>query len=220
MQELSDINQLLSERLHLNGFKLSDANSHQIIRLISLLKEWNSKINLTGHKRDLEIIDKDIIDSLYLNLYIIKYADKKDDILDLGCGSGITGLLISLMNPQVRLGFIDANRKKVNFIKDVARNLNLNNVHAYKTRAEQVPKQLQGSFDLTITRATWGLEQYVRLALPYIRKHGDIIAMIGPNQKVSEIGSRDALENYGLEAMNYIIKPEGYKRKIFFIRQT
>jgi 16S rRNA (guanine527-N7)-methyltransferase len=76
---------------------------------------------------------------------------------------------------------VDSSRKKVNFVKQVIRELKLENTRAVEGRGEElaVSTDHQGRYDVVISRAFSGLDLFVPMALPFLKEGGRIIAMKG-----------------------------------------
>lgn len=171
-----------------------------------ILEKWNEKMNLMSISGYEEFISKHVEDSKKA-LSLLRSAKS---VLDLGSGAGIPGLVIKIERPKIETVLVEATRKKVSFQQEVIRRLGLKGIDAVWGRAEDegLMRGL-GAFDAVISRATWSLDEYLRISTNYMSSEGRIIAMKGPkwpeelkkaNNIIDEAELRlDASEEYTLE---------------------
>ena len=99
-----------------------------------LLKEWNKKINITSIENDGEIYIKHFIDSvLLLNENNI---NENKTIIDVGTGGGFPGLPLKIVNNNYKITLLDSLRKRIDFLSEVVKALNLKDVKLIHGRAE------------------------------------------------------------------------------------
>ncbi|AJQ92078.1 16S rRNA (guanine(527)-N(7))-methyltransferase RsmG [Gynuella sunshinyii] len=113
------------------GIDINDRQIEQLLHYHQLLVKWNKAYNLTAVRDAEDMIDRHLIDSLAI-LPFIQY----DDILDVGSGGGLPGLVIAIMNPDIRVTVLDSNGKKTRFCTQVKLELQLSNVTVVHTRLE------------------------------------------------------------------------------------
>ena len=215
---MKEISSLLTNSLALHHFHLSEKQIASIISFLNELVVWNKKFNLTSHSSPKDLIEKDIIDTLFLNLYIILYVQEIASIADIGCGGGFGGIILGILNPSARLGFIDSSRKKINFVKEICRKLKLD-AEFLNERVEAFPKSWKEKFQLSVSRATWQVVDYIKYAHYYVQNNGILFYMSGPNSKIK----RPLIHKIqGLQAcpeIFYRIMPKGYERKIISFKK-
>ena len=106
-------------------------------KYMDLLLEWNEKINLTAITEPKEVEIKHFEDCLTcLKSGYIKDGDK---IVDVGTGAGFPGLPIKIENNNVKLTLMDSLNKRINFLKEVSNQLNLD-TECIHIRAEEAGK--------------------------------------------------------------------------------
>ncbi len=151
----------------------------------SQLSLYSKKINLTAIKTFESIAEKHFIDSIA----VAPFIPGQGSLLDLGSGGGFPGIPLKIMHPNLNVILIDASRKKVNFLKHVIRMLGLKNIEAIHTRVEELYEQdeFTGQYDTVISRAFTELQNFVRMATPFLSPHGTICAMKGKNAQ-NELG--------------------------------
>lgn len=128
--------------------ELDEIQFYQFAALGNLYKDWNSKINVISRKD---------IDNLYLHhvlhsLSICMFTRFAPDthILDLGTGGGFPAIPLAIFFPEVTFHAIDARKKKILVVKEVAEALRLENIKAEHVRAEDLKAR---QYDYVVTRA-------------------------------------------------------------------
>ena len=92
-----------------------------------LLVKANKSLNLVGNSTINQIWIRHFLDSVQ----VIDFVDKNDqNLVDLGSGAGLPGLVLAIVAKDRKLTFkvklIEKSPKKVKFLKDTVRALNLN----------------------------------------------------------------------------------------------
>jgi len=119
-----------------------------------LYLDWNSKINLVSRKDAEHLMERHILHSLSI-AKVIQF-EKGTKILDVGTGGGFPGIPLAIMFPEAQFHLVDSIGKKIKVVKDIAEQLNLNNVSAEQIRAENV----KGHFDFVVSRAVTRLPEF------------------------------------------------------------
>lgn len=216
---MSDISESIREAFQINNIPVSDLQVQQLATFTDLLIFWNKKVNLTSHKTVEDIIEKDLIDSAYISMYIIQYILKMGSCIDMGAGAGFSGTVIAILNPTAQIGFLESNRKKINFTREVFRKLQLYGLFI-NTRVEQFPEEWKGKFQISVTRATWQLADYIKYANYYVQNNGLIISMLGPNQIIDPLLMQVNQWREGSHKINYTIRPKNYERNLLLIKNN
>lgn len=170
----------LHKNARLLGLELSDQQLAQFDVYKNELLQWNAKTNLISENSSHEIITRHFLDSLTALQFIPKpYAM----IIDVGCGAGFPGIPLKIAQPSLELYLLEANRKKVSFLKHILRLLNLPTVHVLHDRVENIIKTdlWKEKFDILISRATFKLDELLSLGKFLIAPEGQLIALKGPN---------------------------------------
>ena len=179
----------------LNQFALSSL-CEPLSQYLFLLNKWNLAYNLTA-VRDLEsMVSKHILDSLAILPWI-----KGNKILDVGTGAGLPGIPLAIAKPEIQFTLLDSNGKKVRFLNEVKRQLNLKNLEIVQFRVENYhPDQ---GFDTVISRAFSSLEQMLHWTQHLIAKEGIWLAMKGryPDTELNMIHQPYQVESYTVEGV-------------------
>lgn len=176
-----DFFNLLNTACSNEGLQFDNNKYEKFMLYMSLLKEWNEKINLTAITDEEEIIKKHFIDSIKAFRFNNLRSAKK--IIDIGTGAGFPGIPIKIIMPEIEVVLLDSLNKRVNFLNEVINKLGLNNISAYHGRAEDFikEKKCRESFDVAISRAVANLTVLSELCIPYVKVNGYFLAMKGPS---------------------------------------
>ena len=98
------------------------------------------------------------------------------------------------MNPELSVVLVEAVRKKANFLKQIIRLLKLDGIEVYNGRIETLDRY--AAFDYAVSRAFSELGMFCRLAEPFIKSGGSLLAMKGSDAK--EHARRRKLTSRGL----------------------
>jgi 16S rRNA (guanine527-N7)-methyltransferase len=162
------------------GIELSEQKLAQFDVYKNELLQWNAKTNLISENSSHEIITRHFLDSLTALQFITK---PNTMIIDVGCGAGFPGIPLKIAQPSLELYLLEANRKKVSFLKHILRLLNLPTVHVLHDRVENIIQTdlWKEKFDIVISRATFKLSELLSLSDFLLSPKGKLIALKGPN---------------------------------------
>lgn len=145
---------------------------------MELLKDWNTRMNLTAITEDEEIKLKHFQDSLSILPYI-----EGGSLVDVGTGAGFPGLPIAIERPELSVTLVDSLDKRVKFLQCVVDTLELPNVKCIHARAEDFGHnpEYREQFDYAVARAVASMPVLLEYCLPLLRNGGRFIAMKGAN---------------------------------------
>lgn len=129
-----------------------------------LFIDWNSKINLVSRKDTDHLLVRHILHSL--SIAKVFSFDNGTNIIDIGTGGGFPGIPLAIMFPHVNFDLVDSIGKKIMVVDDIAEKLNLTNVKAIKSRAENMPAK----YDFVISRAVTAFPDFVKITENLFRK--------------------------------------------------
>ncbi|MCQ2796449.1 MAG: 16S rRNA (guanine(527)-N(7))-methyltransferase RsmG [Bacilli bacterium] len=184
-------------------------NTKQVDKFLTYLLKTNEKMNLTAITDKEEMISKHIYDSLLIS----KAYDFKDKtILDVGSGGGFPGIPLAMLYPTSHFVLVDSTMKKVKYLEEVAKALNLTNVEVRCVRVEEMNEKEK--YDVVIARALSELRIYLELVTYLVKVKGNVIALKGKNAHEELAASDNAIKklNLSLNKIQATAIPTGDKR--------
>jgi 16S rRNA (guanine527-N7)-methyltransferase len=165
----------------LQPYQLSDEQEQQLEELVSVFLKKNQELNLSSLRDEASVVMKHVIDSLLILPY--GWLQNGQKVMDLGTGGGFPGLVLAIVFPESSLTLVDATEKKVRAVRQMAKELGLQNVRCVAGRAEELGHQedLREAFDVVVARAVAGFSTLLEYSLPFVKPQGRFIAYQGPD---------------------------------------
>lgn len=209
---------MLFEEAKKNNIILDNDQINKFIKYKELLKEWNNKINLTAITEDKQILMKHFIDSLE----VVKYINKNSNVIDVGTGAGFPGIVIAIyFKGDIKITLMDALNKRIDFLEEVIKELNLLNIEIVHARAEEFgqKEKYRESYDYSVSRAVAPLNILLEFDIPFIKVGGKCLLLKGTKLNEEIQKSNKALEMLNskitnIYKYNYILDGEEYNRNI------
>ena len=155
--------------------KLSVEQLEKFYSYMSLLLEWNEKMNLTAITEPNEIILKHFVDSLT----ILNEINNNSKVVDVGTGAGFPGIPLSIANESLKITLVDSLNKRLIFLQEVIDKLELKNIEIIHSRAEDFGqnKKYRENFDFATSRAVANLSTLSEYLIPLVKINGKCICM-------------------------------------------
>ncbi|MGD9898282.1 MAG: 16S rRNA (guanine(527)-N(7))-methyltransferase RsmG [Calditrichaceae bacterium] len=172
--------------LDTQGITLSERQRALLLIYYDELAGWSKKMNLVSTGDLPHIVERHFLPSFaYVNQLAADGIDSGARILDLGTGSGLPGIILSIYFNDDNITLLDSSRKKILFLKRLIKKLELrtNVIHG---RAESTKE----SFDIVVARAVSDIPALIDLSSPLIKIPGFLYMMKGDDYR-QEL--RDAL---------------------------
>lgn len=202
----------------LKEYGLSQEMLNKFSKYRDLLLEWNEKFNLTAITDKDEIEEKHFIDSLSLD----KYVDLDDKtLLDVGSGAGFPGIPLAIAHPTCKVHLLESNGKKVKFLNEMVKELELNNVTVINVRAEEYNKR--ESFNLVTARAVKELNILLEICFHFVKVGGQFIAYKSSNINNEIENAKHAykvLDITETKQVEYFLPKSKDKRVLLMISKT
>ena len=140
------------------GLTLSDTQIAQLLGYHALIQKWNKVYNLTAIRDPAEMLTHHLLDSLAIIAPLMRQTSSASvNMLDVGAGAGLPGVVVVICCPQVSVTCVDAVAKKMAFVRQVATELKLSNLKALHARVET----LTDKYDVITSRAFATLLDFV-----------------------------------------------------------
>jgi 16S rRNA (guanine527-N7)-methyltransferase len=155
-------------QLDLSGDKIA-----KLMDYLALLFKWNAVYNLTSLRDPMQMVTHHLLDSLAA---VPAFANAKN-VLDVGAGGGLPGMVLAICRPDMKVAMIDTVHKKTAFLTQVKAELGLSNVTVYTKRVEQL--EVKEPFDVITSRAFADLSDFVNWSGHLLAEGGQFIALKG-----------------------------------------
>ena len=202
--------EILSKGAARLGLELGDTQLKQFERYMSLLLEWNEKINLTAITEKDEILVKHFLDSI--TLLLSGKLPQSASLIDIGAGAGFPSVPVKIARPDLDVTMLDSLNKRIDFLNCVIKELGLADIKAVHARAEDGARtELRESFDIATARAVANLSVLAEYALPFVKVGGYFVAMKGTAPEEEINAAKPAIKLLGgkIEDVREIYIPEG-----------
>lgn len=165
----------------LASLNLNDGQLDKLEKFYRLVIEQNRVMNLTAITEPHEFAVKHIIDSL--SAWDEKFFKGVEKILDVGTGAGFPAIPLKIFRPQIKFTLLDSLNKRVEFLRRVVAELELDGVEVIHGRAEELARQkiFREQFDAVTARAVARLNILAEYCLPFVKVGGVFVALKGKN---------------------------------------
>lgn len=180
---------LLTEGAEQLGVPLEEETAAQFGRFADAMLEKNKVMNLTAVTEPREVVIRHFLDSLAV--LRVQGAERAQRLIDVGCGAGFPGVPLKLARPAWEITFLDSLNKRLLFIEESLRSLQIGGYDCVHLRAEEAgtKENMRGRYDTAVSRAVARLRILAEYAMPLIKQGGLFIAMKGPEEN-----SRDEMK--------------------------
>lgn len=170
------INELSKLNIEINEKKLDLLKQYY-----KFLIQYNKHTNITAITKQEDVYIKHFLDSLMVTKVV--NFNQIDSLIDIGSGAGFPGIVLKIFFPNIKITLLDSNNKKTNFLNELIKKLNLQNINVVNLRAEEYMKNHLNEYDICISRAVAYIDIITSLSLPFIKKDGSVILMKGNYQE-------------------------------------
>jgi 16S rRNA (guanine527-N7)-methyltransferase len=198
---------VLADGIKALGLDLDEKQHTQLLDYLALLFKWNSVYNLTSVRDPLQMVTHHLLDSLAAVPAFAQAAN----VLDVGAGGGLPGIVLAIARPRLQVSLIDTVHKKTAFLKQVKAELELGNVTVYTDKVQEL--RVQQPFDVITSRAFADLSDFVNWSGHLLAGGGQFIALKGvapPDEQERlpaewRVSRLQALQVPGLNAERHLV---------------
>jgi 16S rRNA (guanine527-N7)-methyltransferase len=184
-----DLEPLLSAALSGLGLAAETVERGRLLAYLALLQRWSAVHNLTSVRDPAELVQHHIADCLAIVGPLRRHASSRSlTVLDAGTGAGLPAVVVAVMNACWNVTAVDAVGKKAAFLRQVAGELGLANLHPKHARLETLSASDQ-RFDVVTSRAFSSLRRFVEVTRSVLKPTGVWLAMKGklPDAEMREL---------------------------------
>lgn len=211
----------LEEACETLSLNLGSDQKSLLIDYVLELEKWNKTYNLTAVRTLDGMLVHHVIDCLAILPEIERYERHHRvqcrDIVDVGSGAGLPGVVIAIVKKNARVICVDAVHKKHAFVSHVANKLELSNLKSVHARVETLSNE---QADLVISRAFSSLSNFVMQVAHLLRPSG-VIAAMKSKQVELEIKEFDGIESsFSVDELVELVVPKlDAKRFLVWVRR-
>ena len=167
------LSQVLRDGIAEMQLDVSPAQQEQLLDYLALMFKWNSVYNLTSLRDPMQMVTHHLLDSLAA---VPAFAGAKN-VLDVGAGGGLPGIVLAVVRPDMKVSMIDTVHKKTAFLTQVKAQLGLANVSVYTMKVQEL--EVSDKFDVITSRAFADLSDFVEWSSHLLAEQGRYIALKG-----------------------------------------
>lgn len=187
------------QKLNIN---LTKQQQEKLEKYYEILIKENQNINLTSITEKEEVYLKHFYDSLTLSKIIDLTKDMT--LCDVGTGAGFPGIVLKIVYPNLKITLVDSQAKRINFLKELIKKLELKNIEVVNARMEEYSKKTEEKFDIITSRAVANTNILLEISANALKINGYIILMKA-NAETEINNMNNALKELNLEE-NQIVK--------------
>jgi len=203
---------VLAEGIDAMQLDVSPAQQEKLMDYLALMFKWNAVYNLTSLRDPMQMVTHHLLDSLAA----VPAFARARNVLDVGSGGGLPGIVLAIVRPDMKVSMIDTVHKKTAFLTQVKAELELINVTVYTARVEQL--QVSDKFDVITSRAFADLSDFVNWSCHLLADCGRYIALKGVAPKDEQERLPADWKVTGLEPLQ--VPRLGAERHLVFIERS
>ncbi len=197
------------------NIEVTSKQLNKLDKFYKLMIEWNEKINLTRIVEEEDVYLKHFYDSLTIARVVD--LSKEETLCDVGTGAGFPGIVLKIIYPNLKVTLIDSLLKRVNYLNEIIKELELKNIEAIHVRGED----FKGKFDIVTSRAVANIDKLLNYTMHLVNNNGKFIAMKGNIEEELTKEVQNKLEKkYIIEKIDRFILPiEESQRSLIIIKR-
>ncbi|MFT4147969.1 MAG: 16S rRNA (guanine(527)-N(7))-methyltransferase RsmG [Micrococcaceae bacterium] len=162
-------------------------------RYVEHLKTTGIEWGLMGPREADIMWDRHVLNCAIIN----ELMDHNSTVIDIGSGAGLPGLTLAIAREDLDVTLVEPLERRVQWLKMVVKDLELDNVKVFRNRAEDLDIQA----DYVTARAVKALKTLLPMTLPLLKKHGELLAIKGQSAENEIKAAKKALKGYSAEIL-------------------
>jgi 16S rRNA (guanine527-N7)-methyltransferase len=131
---------------------------------------------------------------------VAELIPERGDLVDIGSGAGLPGIVLSLVRPSLRVVLLEPSLRRAVFLEECVAELGLANVAVLRARAEEQQAAAAVTADVATARAVAPLDRLVGLAAGLLRPGGQLLAIKGQSAADELVAAKPALSRLGVRS--------------------
>ena len=172
----------------LQKYDVSRETIQKLKDFVTILRDWNEKMNLVSKKSMEDVWGRHVLDSLQLMEYLPAAVKS---LVDIGSGAGFPGVVLAIAMqekfPAAQITLVESITKKTVYLKDVCQKLGLNNVTVENNRVENIVFK---NIDVITARAVAALEVLCGYAYKIGSKQTEMLFLKGQSHAQEDAAAR------------------------------
>lgn len=206
------LEQVLEQGIEQLGLDLTEAQRAQLMDYLALMAKWNAVYNLTSLRDPMQMVTHHLLDSLAA---VPAFAGARN-VLDVGAGGGLPGIVLAIARPDMKVSMIDTVHKKTAFLTQVKAQLCLANVSVHTMKVQDL--QVSDKFDVITSRAFADLSDFLNWSGHLLADGGRFIALKGVAPKDEQERVPQEWKVSGVQALQ--VPSLGAERHLVFIERA
>jgi 16S rRNA (guanine527-N7)-methyltransferase len=165
--------------------RLTAKEQENFAKYLTLLLKWQKSHRLVGSDDPMWIVEHLFLDSL-LFLKLLPASCRR--LADVGSGAGLPGLPIKIVRNDLEVLLIESRRRRAMFLNNAVRDLKLEGIQVLEGRIENLPSELNGSFDAAVMRCAGNIEEMIPAAAVLVADSGVVVASGPPEPRPLSVG--------------------------------
>lgn len=129
------------------------------------------------------------------------------EVVDIGSGAGLPGLVIAMRRPGVRMTLLEPMLRRTMFLEECVAELDLGNVAVCRGRAEDLAGKIAAQ--VATARAVAPLDRLVELAAGLVRPGGTVLAVKGRDARAELDHAKPVLRRLGMRSAEVLAVGHG-----------
>ncbi|MBZ0267221.1 16S rRNA (guanine(527)-N(7))-methyltransferase RsmG [bacterium] len=161
--------------------------AERLAAYLCLVEERNRQVNLVSRAAMDRLVEGQLLPSLAVLLAVP--PGKPLRVIDIGSGGGFPAIPLRILRPEIRLDLVEATRKKCDFLREVAVDLDLEEVVVHWCRVEDPTEALlgRGPFDVLTARAVGAPDRVEAGARRFLGPRGSGWRFVAPGESPKDL---------------------------------
>lgn len=176
-------------------------------------------MNITGLTTRDSVITDLFLDSLIPGPFL----PEEGSLVDVGSGGGFPGVPLKIYKPRLFVHLLEANSKRVSFLKQVIRLLDLKDIEVIRGRIEErYDDQAHERYDVVTARALASPVQTMLWCAPFLSHHGYLVIFLGsqPEKELAACGAIMKIHNLSIcKTISYLLPRKSKKRNTVILQR-